>query len=75
MHHTQQRRLFELADGLRKKCLKRPGVKKPFNKRPPLISLRDTTFESARDLFEFETYLMIQNLKLIKLYLGVFQFD
>ena len=75
MHHTQQRRPFELPDGLRKKCLKRPAVRKPFNKRPALISLRDTTFESARDLFEFETYLMIQNLKLIKLYLGVLQFD
>ena len=50
-------------------------MRKPFNKRPPLISLRDTTFENARDLFEFETYLIIQNLKLIKLYLGVLQFD
>ena len=75
MHHTWQRRHFELPDGLRKKCLKRPAIRKPFNKRPPLISLTDTTFESARNLFEFETYLMIQNLKLIKLYLGVLQFD
>ena len=75
MHHSQQRRPFELPDGLRKKCLKRPAIRKPFNKCPPLISLGDATFESAHDLFEFETYLMIQNLKLTKLYLGVLQFD